>query len=85
VQGSTPSFYFSMMDYGPFRSAAGARLTTWYSARAARNAPTFSFPYRSFDLVPMEEGACETTLAMRDAGGVANFYRTARPRSGHPS
>ena len=74
VQGPT-RFYFSMMDYGLFRSATGGGYELVF-ASGGGGTPLGSLNARTeFDLVPMEEGL-RIYVGDADAGGVANFYRT---------
>lgn len=72
-RGAT-QFYFSMMDYGLFRSTAGGYEQV-FAAQGGGSALASSVARTEFDLVPMEEGRLRIYLGDADGSGLGLLYR----------
>ena len=72
---ASTQFYFSVEDYGLFRSAASGGFEQVFASLGGGTAAASSSSRTAFDLAPMEEGL-RIYVADADASGVANVYRT---------
>jgi hypothetical protein len=70
-------FYFSMMDYGLFRTTSAGGFELVFASAGGGSVAASANSRTEFDLVPMEDGL-RIYLADADAGGIANLYRTNR-------
>lgn len=72
---SATQFYFSMMDYGLFRSTSAGGYELVFASAGGGTVAGSANARTEFDLVPMEDGL-RIYLGDADANGVANLYRT---------
>jgi hypothetical protein len=73
-RGAT-QFYFSMMDYGLYRSAAGGGYEQVFASAGGGSAAGSLSSRTEFDLAPTEEGL-RIYVGDADSGGMASLYRT---------
>jgi hypothetical protein len=68
-------FYFSVEDYGLYRSAAGGGYEQVFASAGGGSVAGSLASRTEFDLAPMEEGL-RIYVADADSSGIANLYRT---------